>query len=112
VTALFLFDALQKLSRGRKEAPIDDAGECRGTYEGAANALRPIRFILPEEVVSGSAACARSLGRSNQETGGAAELALSASTGLESEPRTTKPAQSPILTGKPVPATAGSGNPR
>jgi hypothetical protein len=48
--------SLQEPSHGHAEPPIDDPGECRGTYEGAGNALGQFPFLFPQEVSSGSAA--------------------------------------------------------
>jgi hypothetical protein len=37
----------EKPSRRRQEPPIGDAGECRGTYEGAGKAFEQSLFLLP-----------------------------------------------------------------
>jgi hypothetical protein len=43
----------EKPSRRRQEPPIGDAGECRGTYEGAGKAFEQSLFLLPGGATSG-----------------------------------------------------------
>jgi hypothetical protein len=47
VAVIPLRGSSQRPSRGHQEPPMDDARECRGTNEGAANALRQFPFPSP-----------------------------------------------------------------
>jgi hypothetical protein len=55
----------QKPPRGHKEPPIDDAGECRGTCEGAENSLRRFTFFRGEKVSAGALRESRAHNRSS-----------------------------------------------